>query len=262
MLRNQLVRVVALSLIGTYSPTALGCSSVEKFSWDDSRHVFVGRIVSHEATVYDGRSVLGLEVEPLHEFTPESQRLERNYVLYPTGRDSLCRSFYLGSQPYTDEQYRVGNLVTVYGSKLESTGLGDLSLGSHMVDPIHPACDDIEMTTVPSVEDGSMHCLASMFHVYRVLAMLPTASSIDIDRGLRWLSDHWYQLPYELIVEEYGEPGKATSYLDLRYGDVLNSSCEERPKISGAITDPKEKEADRLFRRRWFEYCDGRSDSK
>ena len=210
----------ALCLIGANSSPSLGCTWVEKFGLDDSRHIFIGRIISKKSTIYDDRSVLGLEVEPIHEFTPESQRLGRNYLLYPTANDAACQRFYLSPQSIRKEYYKIGSLVTVYGSRSKSTDLGDIGVGKHTVSPITPFCDEIEMTTIPSEENFGMVCLSDMFHVYRVLAMFPTASGIDVDRGLRWLSDSWYQLPYEMLVEKYADPKKAETYLRLRYGEM------------------------------------------
>ncbi len=114
------------------------------------------------------------------------------------------------------------------------------------------------MTTIPSEENFGMVCLSDMFHVYRVLAMFPTASGIDVDRGLRWLSDSWYQLPYEMLVEKYADPKKAETYLRLRYGEILNSDCSERPKMSQYTADKKERDTNSRHRKRWFEYCEDR----
>ncbi len=104
-----------------------------------------------------------------------------------------------------------------------------------------------------------MGCLSDMFHIYRVLALLPTASDNDIDRALRWLSDSWYQLPYEMLVNKYADPEKAGTYLGLRYGELLDSGCGERPEMLPYSADKKEKDANRIHRKRWFEYCDDRS---
>lgn len=248
-----------LSLICAYSSPALGCTFVETFGLDNSRHIFIGLIVSQESSIYDGRSVLSLEVEPIHEFTPESQRLGRNYVLYPSSVDSMCERFYVSPQPYTEERYKVGSQIGVYGSKLKSTDLGDLAVGTHMISPICPSSSEVEMTTIPSEKNFGSGCLSDMFHIYRVLALFPTASDNDVDRGLRWLSDSWYQLPYEVLVQKYADPEKADSYLELRYGELLNSGCGERPKMLAYSADKKEKDANRLRRKRWFEYCEGRS---
>ena len=225
-------------------------------SRDDSRHIFIGRIVSQMSTIYDDQSVLGLEIEPIHEFTPESQRLERNYFLYPSVVDAACQRHYLSPQSVREEHYKIGSLVTVYGSRSKSTDLGDLGVGTHRVSPILTLCYEIEMTTIPANEKFGVGCLSDMFHVYRVLSMFPTASGNDVDRGLRWLSDSWYRLPYEMLVEKYADPKKAETYLRLRYGEIPNSDCSERPKILRYTADKKERDANHLHRKRWFEYCE------
>ncbi len=114
------------------------------------------------------------------------------------------------------------------------------------------------MTKIPSEESFDMACLSDMFHIYRVLALFPTASDNEIDRALRWFSDSWYQLPYEVLVEKYADAEKAEAYLDLRYGELLGSGCDERPNVLPYTAGEKEKDANRRYRKRWFEYCEAR----
>ena len=258
---NRISFTCVLILVCAYAPLALACTFVEKFSLSDSRHVFIGRIVSKEPKVHDDRTVISLEVDPLVEFTPEGHRLGRNYQLFPTAVDSACNRFYVDPQPYTEEQYRTGNLVSVYGLESGLTELGDLAVGTHQIDLIRSPCDEVDMTKIPSEESFDMACLSDMFHVYRVLALLPTASDNEIDRALRWLSDSWYQLPYEILVEKYADAEKAEAYLNLRYGDLLDSDCDERPKMLPYFASKDEKNENSLYRKRWFEYCEARSET-
>jgi hypothetical protein len=250
-----------LILACAYAPLTLACTFVESFSLSDSRHVFIGRIVSKEPKAHDDRTALLLEVEPLVEFTPEGHRLGRNYQLFPTAVDAACNRFYVYPQPYTEEQYRAGNVVSIYGLETGPTELGDLAVGTHQIDLIRLSCDGVDMTEIPSEESFGTACLSGMFHIYRVLALLPTASDDDIDRALRWLSDSWYQLPYESLVGKYADPEKAKTYLDLRYGDLLGSDCDERPKMLRYSASKEEKDENRLYRKRWFEYCEERSET-
>lgn len=256
MYYSRSIVVAVFCLLGMCSSPALGCTFVEKFSIDDTRHILVGRIISLKSAIYDGESVLGLEVQPVHEFTQDNQRIGRNYELYPTGNDSLCNSYYLQPQSLPERYYEVGQLVTVYGAKQETGELGDLRVGTHRVEPIRHSCNTVEYLRIPSPEDVGNNCLSDMFHLYRVVAMFPTASDSDVDKGLRWLSESWYLLPYRTLVETYGDPDKAETYLRLRYGDVLGSECGERPGMWPGNADQKEKDANRLLRKRWFEYCE------
>ena len=128
---SRSIVVAIYCFLGMYSSPSLGCTFVETFSVDNTRHIFVGRIVALKSENYDGRSVLGLEVQPVHEFTPDNQRIGRNYELYPMGKDSVCNSHYLEPKSLPDKYYDVGQLVAVYGVAQDPGELGDLRVGTH-----------------------------------------------------------------------------------------------------------------------------------
>lgn len=212
--------------------------------------------------IHNERSVLGLTIEPLREFTQKDQRLGRSYLLYPTSIDAGCRRFYIYPQPFTDKRYKVGRLVTVYGLREEAPGLGDLAVSSNMIEPVHPDCDENDVAIIPKNQSANQkRCASELFQIYKVFSTLPVASIGEIDQQLLWLSETTISLPYEKVVRKYADPERVNDYLEHRYGDILNTNCAVRPKMLRYTASQEERDANRRYRVLWHEHCNKKPNS-
>lgn len=238
------------------SDMAHACSWVTTIGEADSRKVILGKISGTVTETYRGRKVFGVEVTPVIEYGSDAEVIDHKYRVFPHGVGADCSSRYFAPNPGIEGHYEAGRLVTLIGYTVDVSIPGNLRLSFGAgLDILPEHCT--EGNFLPSVRQwsgDSQGCGSEIFHAYRVLAMLPSASSEEALGILSGLSQSKYWVEYEDIVNKYvsSEVDRAM-LIRLRYGPAMEIGCAVKPKVD--YENGEDYQARRIARSRWYEYC-------
>lgn len=240
--------------VAVFSNESFGCSWVYVIDESDERVTFVGIIAGYTREQIDGKPVFGVVVAPVLVYGSDNIPEVDAYSIFPYEVGGDCSPGYPAPSDALRDYYQVGKLVTVIGTHdSEAPGKIALAFGQELEvlpDECTVRAFDVEFRQASFREPA---CGSRLFHAYKDLASLRSATTDQISEIILRLSGAPIFTYFEKLVKRYVEDKEARhALIESQYGAVIDKGCSRSPEPVVGRTISSSQLRDR---RRWYEYC-------